>query len=204
MFEVSLAGDGLTDEDTVSARFELPGGVISSERTDTDRETSKMAKSTKIGDGRRKAADRTSAEIGASRIDDAEYDRLFIQTTSDSSDVFLDRNSEMLRRLNKRSIASFSYRIGMADLVRAVETDLGKEKAELMLRALERKNNRRRIDPDFEYTEEGGNDHREEDELEDDDCDEEGDMDPLERFLRRKRLSRRRGRRRDDRDPMFG
>ena len=182
----------------------MPDGALNSEQIDTDRETSKMAKSTKLGEGRRKDADRTSPEIGASRVDDAEYDRLFMETTSDSSDVFLDRNSEMLRRLNKRSIASFSYRIGMADLVRAVETDLGKEKAELMLRALDRKNNRRRIDPDFEYTEEGGEDHREEDELEDGDYDDEEDMDPLERFLKRKRLSRRRGRRRDDRDPKFG
>ena len=86
----------------------MHAGGISSKRADTDKETSQMAKSTKIGEGRRKDAVRISAEIDASRVADAEYDRLFLQTTSDSSDVFLDRNSELLRRLNKLSITSSS------------------------------------------------------------------------------------------------
>jgi hypothetical protein len=108
MFEFIIARDGLTGKDTISTRSELPTGGISSKRADTDKETSQMAKSMRIGEGRRKDADWTLAEIGVSRVDDAEYDRLFMQITGESSDVFLDRNSEMLRRLNKLSITRSS------------------------------------------------------------------------------------------------
>ncbi|MFH1579758.1 MAG: hypothetical protein ABIE25_06335 [Thermoplasmatota archaeon] len=164
-----------------------------------------MAKNTRTGQRRRKDANKTSPKINASRVDEAEYDCLFMQTTGASSDMFLDKHLEMLRRLNKLSIASFSYRIGMADILRAVEKDLGKEKAELVLRALERENHRRRVEPALEYVDDEGVGSCEDDELEDrEDDDPTGHL--ISDWRRRANALRRMQRRprRDGFDPMFG
>lgn len=98
---------------------------------------------------------------------DGAYEDMIMQITGKSSDAFIDQHLEALRLLGKRAIAGFSYRVGMADLLDAFESEFGKEKAELALRALERKNRRRKPEPEFEYIGIGGEGCGEEDVVED-------------------------------------
>jgi hypothetical protein len=144
----------------------------------------------------------TTVRLNKSNLNYEEFHDLWGDTTGDSADIFFKARNEMIRKLSKYTLAHLSYRIGMADLIRVVERELGQDGAEFLLRALAKENEKRGNDPEVQYVDKESDDA--EDQWEDNWDDGDEGLDPLEKFLRFRRLMRKRRFREDDRDPMFG
>jgi len=144
----------------------------------------------------------TTVNSNRSVLSHEQFHDLWGDTTGDSADIFFKVRDEMIRKLSKYTLAHLSYRIGMTDLLRVIERELGQDGAESILRALAKENKKRGKDPEVQYVDK--EDDEEEDQWEDGWDGEDVDMDPLEKFLWFRRQRRRRRFREDDRDPMFG
>jgi len=137
-----------------------------------------------------------------SSLSHEQFHEVWGDTTGDSADIFFKVSDEMIRKLSKYTLAHLSYRIGMADLLRVIERELGQGGTETILRALAKENEKRGKDPEVQYVDK--EDDEEHDQWEDDWGAEDEGLDPLERFLRFRRMRRGRRFREGDRDPMFG
>jgi len=93
--------------------------------------------------------DEESKEGPAAR--ERSYEDTVVEVTCKASDAFMKRRGADLRALSRRAMGSFSYRIGMAEMISAFEQQVGKEATELALKALEKNLRRRKLRPDFEY-----------------------------------------------------
>ena len=146
---------------------------------------------------------------GGTAARERSYEDTVVEVTCKASDAFIKKREADLRALGRRAIGSFSYRVGMAEMIFAFEQQVGKEATELALKALEKNLRRRRLRPDFEYVDVCGVDGCDDDVIEEGTdeyapCSLAGDETMIELRLRRLMDMRKRLRKRDRDDPAFG
>jgi len=142
-------------------------------------------------------------------VNNRSYEETVVEVTGKASDAFMKKHDADLRVLSRRAIGSFSYRVGMADLISVFEQQVGKEVTALALRTFERNLRRRRMRPDFEYVDVCGVDGCDDDVIEEGTdgcapCSVADDDMMMKRRMKELMDFQRRLHKRDRDDPAFG